>query len=377
MKKLTIFSLHLGYGGIERSVVSLANLLSDTYNVKIISVYKLYDKPAFDINSNVEVSYLIEDHKPNREEWKKAVKKFRPIKIIKESYSAVVTLFLRKRRTINAIRNLDSDIVISTRDIFSNWLGEYGKKSMLKVAWEHNHHHGNEKYAEKIVKSCKNMDYLVLVSDSLRSFYKKELKLSKCKCVYIPNILDNVPDKLADLNEERLISVGRLSREKGYDDLIEVFKLVHEMRPSWNLDIIGDGAQKNLVCDKIYQYGLSDVCCVHGFQKREYIDNLLNKSSIYLMTSFTESFGIVLLEAMSHGIPCVAFDSAEGANDLIINDNNGYLISSRDKQKMADIIVKLIDNKDLRERLGKNGRQTSLRYTKSMVKKDWVKLLKR
>lgn len=377
MKKLTILSLHLGYGGIERSVISLANLLSDIYKVEILSVYKLYDTPAFDIDPRVEVSYLIENHKPNREEWKNAVKKLRPIKFIRESYEAIVTLFLRKKRTVNAIKKLDSDIVISTRDIFNNWLGEHGRKSILKVAWEHNHHHGNEKYAEKIVKSCKGMDYLILVSDSLRSFYKKQLKDSKCKCVYIPNILDNVPDVLSDLTENRLVSVGRLSREKGYDDLIEVFKLVHEIRPSWRLDIIGDGAQKNLVCDKVYQYGLSDFCVVHGFQKRGYIDDILNKSSIYLMTSFTESFGLVLIEAMSHGIPCIAFDSAEGANDLIVNDKNGYLISGRDKQEMAKVIVKLIDDKKLRDKLGKNGRQTSLRYTKEMVKKDWVKLLKR
>lgn len=377
MKKLTILSLHLGYGGIERSVISLANVLSDVYKVEIVSVYKLYDKPAFDIDSRVKVSYLIENHKPNREEWKNAVKKLRPIKFIKESYEACITLLLRKRRTINAIKKMDSDIVISTRDIFNTWLGEYGKKSILKVAWEHNHHHGNEKYAEKIVKSCKNMNYLVLVSDSLRTFYKKKLKESKCKCVYIPNILDNVPDKLSNLSEKRLVSVGRLSREKGYDDLVEVFKLVHEERGEWELDIIGDGAQKNLVCDKIYTYGMSDCARVHGFQKRDYIDNILNKSSIYLMTSFTESFGLVLIEAMSHGVPCVAFDSAEGANDLIINDNNGYLISSRDKQKMADVIIKLIDDKDLRMRLGKNAREVSLRYTKSMVKKDWIKLLKR
>lgn len=377
MKKLTILSLHLGYGGIERSVVSLANILSDTYKVKIISVYKLYDKPAFDIDPRVEVSYLIENHKPNREEWKKSIKKLRPIKFVKESYEAVITLLLRKRRTINAIKKLDSDIVISTRDIFNSWLGEYGKKSILKVAWEHNHHHGNDKYASKIVKSCKEMNYLVLVSDSLRTFYKKRLKSSKCKCVCIPNILDNVPDKLSNLEEKRLVSVGRLSREKGYDDLVEVFKLVHDERPEWRLDIIGDGAQKNLVCDKIYTYGLSDFATVHGFQKRDYIDNLLHNSSIYLMTSFTESFGLVLIEAMSHGLPCVAFDSAEGANDLIENDKNGYLISARDKEEMARCIIRLIDDKDLRTRLGKSGREVSLRYTKSMVKKDWIKLLKR
>ena len=86
MKKVTIFSLHLGYGGIEKSVINLANLLSDTYEVEIISTYKIEDTPAFEINDNVKVKYLITKYKPNREEWKDSIKKIRPIKFIKETY---------------------------------------------------------------------------------------------------------------------------------------------------------------------------------------------------------------------------------------------------------------------------------------------------
>ena len=88
MKKITIFSLHLGYGGIEKSVVNLANLLVDNYDVEIISTYKLDDTPAFEINKKVKVKYLITKYKPNRVEWKEAVKKLKPIKFIKESYKS-------------------------------------------------------------------------------------------------------------------------------------------------------------------------------------------------------------------------------------------------------------------------------------------------
>lgn len=377
LKKVTILALHLGYGGIEKSIVALANLLADDYEVEIISSYQLFDKPAFDIDPRVEVRYLITKYKPNREAWKSSIKHLRPISFVKESFNSVMTLALRRSTMIRAIENCHSDIIISTRDLFNTWLGTYGRKSCYKIGWEHNHYHGDMSYADKVTKSARNLDALVLVSDSLRKFYKKQLADTKCKCFYIPNMLDSVPDQLSKLNEKRLISVGRLSREKGYEDLLDVFKLIHQEEPSWRLDIIGDGAQKNLLGDRIFNEGLKECVTLHGFQDKTFINNLLSKSSIYLMTSVTESFGIVLIEAMSYGLPCVAFDSAEGATELIQDGVNGYLISYRNKEEYAKKVVELIRNKKLRTKLGSAGRKTSLNYTGDKVKRDWIKLLKR
>ncbi len=377
LKKVTILALHLGYGGIEKSIVALANLLADDYEVEIISSYQLFEKPAFDIDPRVEVRYLITKYKPNREAWKSSIKHLRPISFVKESFNSVMTLALRRSTMIRAIENCHSDIIISTRDLFNTWLGTYGRKSCYKIGWEHNHYHGDMSYADKVTKSAKNLDALVLVSDSLRKFYKKQLADTKCKCFYIPNMLDSVPDQLSKLNEKRLISVGRLSREKGYEDLLDVFKLIHQEEPSWRLDIIGDGAQKNLLGDRIFNEGLKECVTLHGFQDKTFINNLLSKSSIYLMTSVTESFGIVLIEAMSYGLPCVAFDSAEGATELIQDGVNGYLISYRNKEEYAKKVIELIRNKKLRTKLGSAGRKTSLNYTGDKVKRDWIKLLKR
>lgn len=377
LKKVTILALHLGYGGIEKSIAALANLLADDYEVEIISSYQLFDKPAFDIDPRVEVRYLITKYKPNREAWKSSIKHLRPISFVKESFNSVMTLALRRSTMIRAIENCHSDIIISTRDLFNTWLGTYGRKSCYKIGWEHNHYHGDMSYADKVTKSARNLDALVLVSDSLRKFYKKQLADTKCKCFYIPNMLDSVPDQLSKLNEKRLISVGRLSREKGYEDLLDVFKLIHQEEPSWRLDIIGDGAQKNLLGDRIFNEGLKECVTLHGFQDKTFINNLLSKSSIYLMTSVTESFGIVLIEAMSYGLPCVAFDSAEGATELIQDGVNGYLISYRNKEEYAKKVIELIRNKKLRTKLGSAGRKTSLNYTGDKVKRDWIKLLKR
>lgn len=379
MKKLTIFSLHLGFGGVEQCVVNLANLLCKDYEVEIVSTYKLNDTPAFEINDNVKVTYLIEKYKPNREEFKSAIKRLNLVKIIKEIYRGFVTLFLRRSKTIEAMKNCDSDIMISTRVLFNKWLGTYGKNKAYKIAWEHNHHHQDMEYANKVVNSCRKINSLVLVSDSLRSFYKKEMKEKgiKCRCVFIPNMLDNIPKEISKLEEKRIISVGRFSKEKGYIDLIEIFKKFHDKYPDWKLDLVGDGSERNKIVDRIYEYDLVDSVIVHGYLKKNKINELLSKSSIYLMASYTESFGIVLIEAMSHGIPCIAFTSAEGANDLIQNDVNGYLVSNRNFDEMVNKIEELVIDKKKRLALGKNARKISLNYSSSSIKDDWLKLLKK
>lgn len=378
MKKITILALHLGYGGIEKSIASLANILIEKYDVEIISTYKILENPAFKINDKVKIKYLIENVKPNKEKWKRTIKSKRLFAFLKESIKSLYCLFLRRTRTINAIKQIDSDVIISTRTLFNNWTGKYASKTIKKVAWEHNHHHGNVKYAKKVVISCKNMDKLVLVSKSLKKFYEKELKEKnyQCKTRYIPNVIEYLPKELASLKEKKLISIGRFSREKGFPDLIEVFKIVHEEDKNIKLDLIGDGAQRNMIVDKIYEYKLENEINVHGFLEKEKIYPLLKNASLYIMTSYTESFGIVLIEAMSFGVPCIAYTSAEGARDLIEDGINGYLIPNRDQNKMKEKILELLsDNKKLKE-LGMNARKTSEKYKIELIKEYWFKLLK-
>ena len=375
MKKVSILSLHLGYGGIEKSICALANMIVNSYDVEIAVTYKLYDKPSFALDPRVKIVYLTTNRTPNADKWKESIRKAKPITFVKESIYSFSTLALRKKTMIDYIKKCDSNIIISTRDIFNKWLGKYGKKDTYKIGWEHNHHHGNKKYINKIVKSAANLDDFILVSPSLRDFYQKRLKRTKCH--YIPNVIDKIPEKLSSLKEKRIITIGRLSEEKGYKDLIDIFKQVHKEYPDWHLDIIGDGKEKTSLQKLIDDYNLNDSIRLHGFQGKEYINRLLEKSSIYCMTSFTESFGIVLIEAMSFGIPCLAFSSAEGATELINNNINGYLIDNRNKNDYINKLKELINNTNLRKTIGKKGYKTSLEYTTEKISKQWLELLEK
>lgn len=372
MKKITILALHLGYGGIERCISNLVNSLCDDYDIEIVSTYKILDKPAFKIDSKVNIKYLITDMKPNKKEIKESLKKLKLITFMKELRKAQKILKLKKELMINYIKNCHSDIIISTRDIHNLWLSKYGNDNCLKIGWEHNFHNNNQKYINKIIKSVYGLDYFVLVSKSLKEFY--DGKTGNCKCVYIPNSISYMPKNKSKLNGKNLISVGRLEIEKGYSDLIDVFSLVHKVYPDWKLNIIGDGSLKEELQRKINKLNLTDSIILHGFRDSKYIEKELLKSSIYLMSSTTESFGLVLIEASSFGLPCIAFTSASGACEIIKDNWDGYLIEDRDKEKMAKRIINLIKNPERRIIMGDNSYKKSINYISDNIKENWIKL---
>lgn len=376
MKKVSILSLHLGYGGIEKSVAALANMLVDDYEVEIACTYKLFEKSVFPVDDRVKIVYLT-SVKPNRDKIKKALRKKQLFKLVKETFYALKVLRLREKTMISYIKNCDSDVVIATRDIFDEWLGKYGQDKVLKIGWEHNHYHGDFKYAANITRSNKRLDYLVLVSNSLRAFYEKELIKSKCQVVYIPNVIEGIPEKIAPLDEKRLVSVGRLSPEKGFIDLLKMFNILHKDYPDWRLDIIGDGVENDKLEKYIKDHDLEKVVLLHGFRDKEYIDEILQKSAIYLLTSYTESFGIVLIEAMSHGVPCIAFDSAEGARELIQSGKNGYLIKNRSYSAFLKKVEDLINKKSERRKIGRVSREGVKKYTCEVVKEQWIDLIEK
>lgn len=393
MKRITILALHLGYGGIENCIASFVNNMCDKYDITLVSIYKLYPNPAYKIDNRVKIVYLIDNNIALRVDrykkllkqghiiklfkslWNDYISKGHIIKLFKDTFNSMKVVRLKRTKMIEYLKQMKTDIVISTRIELNELVSDYVSNNIYKIAWEHNH--GDNKYIENVVKSCKNINNIVLVSNSLYNLYKDEINKQNSKLIplYIPNIIDELSNSCTKLNTKNIISVGRLSKEKGYLDLIDVFKLINEQDKEVKLTIIGDGDQRKEIEKKIKRDNLKNIFLV-GFQNKEYINKCLTNSSLYLMTSLTESFGLVLLEAMSVGVPCIAFTSAEGANEIIENDFNGYLISNRDKEEMALKTITLLKDKNKLKELSSNAKKTPLNYTKDVVYKKWIDLIK-
>lgn len=372
MKKITILALHLGTGGAENVIASLSNILCKENDVEIISTYKLQDKPAFDIDSRVKITYLMQDLKPNGMAFKKAVKSKNIIQIFRQGGISCKVLYLRRKLMIQAIKKCDSDVIISTRVLHSNWLGKYGRKDAIKIAQEHNHHNGDAKIINNTVRSLKNIDYFMPVSEELADFYKDKVN---AKTLYIPNCLDIYPDKVSELNNLNVISVGRLETEKCFEDLIDLFKNIVDWNKDVKLRIAGNGSQKSFLEEKIKEASLEDNVILTGNKNKKELEELYLDSSLFVMTSRTESFGQVLVEAGSYGIPVLAYDTAQGAKEIIENDKNGFLIKNRNKEEMIEKIKEILSNKELAKRLGRCGREKASRYTKENIAKEWKKFL--
>ena len=213
------------------------------------------------------------------------------------------------------------------------------------------------------------------VSQMLTDFYKKYFEGTKTNCVFIPHSLDYIPREVSALESKKIISIGRLSPENGFDDLLDVFKIVNNQKKDWKLDIIGDGVLKNHLINKVKEYSLQNNVIIHGYKDKDFINKQLSSSSIYVMASHEESFGLVLIEAQSFALPCIAFDSAKGACEIIDDKVNGYLIKDRSKKDMADKIIKLIDDIEVRRDMGRHSRENSYKYSKDNISYMWFEFL--
>ena len=368
--KVTIFSLHLNYGGIEKNICTKANILSKKYNVEIISLYKLTQKPVFYLDKKVKVTYLTQNIKPNREEFNKALKSKNIIKIIKEGLYSIKVLYLKNKLLNESFKNCNSEIIISTRIDFTEKLIKYNEYKNIKIAEEHIYHNNDKKYLKKLNKILKKVDYLMPSSNYLTKFYKdKFLRYSyKIKTNNMP-IESNY--KLSTLKNKTIISVGRLSKEKAFDDLIKIFSKIKDK--DWTLNIIGDGPEYNNLANLITKLNLNNRVKLLGFKTTEELNELYEKASIYMMTSLEESFGLVLLEAASHGLPIISYSSALGACE-ILNGNKGILIENRNEQKMLENLNILINDIKIREQYQQKSLSISSEYKYEIIEKKVLEL---
>lgn len=363
--KITIFALHLGSGGIEKFIHSLTEMLKNDYKIEIISTYKQFEKPFFKFDSKIKIKYLM-DYSSKGIVLKQYFHERNYIKFLKTGISMIVPTIKKHFLNARAAYNCNSEYIITTRYFHNYKVGRYANDRIKKIASEHDY----MLHVNKIIKSCAHMDALVLVSEDLVSFYQD--RLLNTKVCFIPNVVENImPLRLHDKNTYSIISVGRLSKEKAFDDLIEVFSLLKHKEAV--LHIVGDGPEMKNLVSLSRKLKVNDNVYFHGFVSSLEISKIMKNCDLFVLTSHRESFGIVLLEAMANSLPCVAFDEAYGAKKIL---KHGILIKDRDKNKMAKTIDKLMDDLNKRNNLINKNYNEVLNYSLDNVSKKWNKLFK-
>lgn len=368
--KITILGLHLGYGGVENAISNIANMLEEKYEVEVISLYRKKEEP-FKFNKRVKIKHLM-NITSNKNEFKKALKNKQGLKILKEGIKSIYILLNKNYLLKKAIINSDSKIIISTRYSFSKILNKYGRDKTIKIHQEHTYN-VNLQYIKKL-NYLQNINYIMPVSKSILLKYKDKITINM---KYIPLTLDYYPNKseISDLNNNNLISIGRLENEKAMDELIYIMNGLTKNNKNVLLNIYGDGSNHQKLESLINEFKLEKNIKLWGFKPKKEIQDALKQSTLYLMTSKEESFGLVLIEAMSFGVPCIAYSSAEGAKE-IIKPNTGYLIDNRDRKEYINQIENYLKY-SIREKqeMGRNARKNINTYKFDTVKREWIKFI--
>ena len=194
------------------------------------------------------------------------------------------------------------------------------------------------------------------------------------KTYVIPNTITQIATTYSACENKKVIAIGRLTHQKGFDILINVWKQVNDKYPDWRLDIYGRGELENDLKQQIKTNGLEDVITIPP--PTPHIYEGIQKSSIFVFPSRYEGFGLVLIEAMTNGVPCVSFDCPYGPSDIITDGEDGFLVPNRDIQTMANKICFLIENKEVRKDMGRKAHQSAMRYAPENIMPMWEKLFK-
>ncbi len=370
MKKITFLMLHLNYGGIEKQVTTLANELSKEYEVEIISLYDILSGESFyQLDDKVRIKYIF-NFGPNKDKIKDALKKFKLITLIKQLCKALKILYTKYFGLGKIIKNLNTDILISSRIEFSK---QIKRNDIITISQEHSFI-DNEKYIKKVRKSFKHIKYLIVMTKGAKEKYDEWLKNEKIKpeVVVIPNMIkENKNGKLSTLCNNQIISVGRLEEVKDFYTLILVFSVIVKKYPNYILKIIGEGSMREKLEEQIKKCNLQKKVILTGRRTENEINNELIKSDVFVLTSKSESFSLVLCEAMNFGVPCIAFDVDVGPREIIQDGKNGFLIENRNVDLMIERLDELLYNISLRRFLGSNSYNVAKNYYSENIINKW------
>lgn len=375
MKIYYIYTALVTKGGADRVIAEKANWLAEHgHEIAIITDTQMGREPVFPLSPKVRLIDLAVDFS---QEYGHGfmVRIWMYYKLMRQ-YRKMVTDVLMKDRPDIVISTLGRDISFITKiKDGSKKIGEaHTTKHFIRNFHLLEQRNDIFKYLTKFFRwhmdrQVNRLDALVVLTSQDEHDWGDKIPI-----YVIPNSFPFYPDKPSLCENKQAIIVGRYNSAKGYNYLIDAWKIVYQKHPDWIINIFGSGEYEDRVRKQIQDHGLQDVVIMNNP-----IDHIMEeylKSSIYVMSSVFEGFAMVLLEAMSCGLPCVSFDCPYGPRNVITDGEDGFLVEYLNSHALADNICKLIENEELRKRMGRQGRHNVLRFSRETIMPQWEKLFK-
>lgn len=348
-------------GGVEKVAEQLANKLSDKYDVKVISLHRKNKEIPYIFNEKIKVIFSSTDKfdrirksiKNNSKSFKKIIKEENvSLAICMGNYSTFISILDKGLKELKII-NCDHGALIN----------QYNDKAMVFIR------HFNYLFSS----------HSVLLTNKNKLDYQRLLHASenKLSVIYNPisNKMLNKGKKVKyNINSDKIITVGRLSQEKGFDMLIQVAtKLKKITKVNWQWDIYGDGPMKEEIQKNICENKLEKYVVLKG--QHNNVTNLLHEYAIYVLTSYREGLPIVLLEAKANKLPIVSFDIDTGPNEIVDDNKNGFLIDPYDTNNMAEKIKSLLEMEELRKEFSSKSCDGIEKFNENRIIVEWIELI--
>ena len=377
MKKIYITSHYLKHGGIEKMVCNLSNLFIEmNYDVEILCTY--FDgEPVYYLNDKVKITYLTNKLPKNNTSLKENLKNFEFVKLITNSLVRFSQYRLHNKVVIESIKNIENSIIISTRNEHTKLINKYSKDSNKLIAQLHCDYSQYKGYLKDIKYRYNNIDCLLLLTEELKNEIEPELTElnKKTKCLTVPNFIKDTEDTKGIERKKQIISVGRLSVEKGFERLLLIWEKFSVDNEGYILKIVGDGEEKEKLIQLAQSLDISDSVVFTGFLSNDEVIEEIRKSKIYVMTSLQEALPMVLIESISKGTPVVAYDVRVGPRAIIKEGYNGFLIKENDIEEFIKNMNFLIKEDNIYNNMSKNAITSSILYSEEKLKDTWFEIL--
>ena len=304
MKKICFIGFGLfTIGGCQRVTISLANSLCDKYETHLISLCKIPEDHSYEVDEKVKVHTLGMSLD------------------IRARHSLVVAGEIKK-----FLKNNKIDVLFVAGSLAIPLICAIKPFINTKVVFcDHENLFGRDRKSIFFRRlACRISDKVVVLTKQTLNDYKDKFNIKDEKISQIYNFIDCDKFENCDLNSKKIISVGRISSEKGFDMAVDVAKDVFSKHPDWQWHVYGDGPDMDEIKSKIKEYNLEDNFIMKGADGS--VRDKYKDYSICVLPSYREGFAVVLLEAKINSLPVVSFDCNSGPREIINSEIDGYLI---------------------------------------------------
>ncbi len=368
-------------GGTVRTTLNMASELANRHSVEVVSVFHRREHPLYPLDARVRLRPLAAQLQPTgggfagdarrrAQEWAST----QPSRVI-HAQDARHALFngLDDVHLIRFLRSVRDGVLIATRPGLNLAMARYARRSVVRIAQEHLHlDRHRPRLRAAIQRQYPKLDAVTALTEDDAGEYRRLLE-DKTRVVCMPNAVPDLGPGRAQLDNKVVIAAGRLTGQKGFDRLIPAFAKVATKHPEWQLRIFGQGKNQRQLQRQIKRLGVGGNVTLMGYT--EQLPAEMADSSIYAMSSRFEGFPMVMLEAMSRGLPVVTFDFPTGAKDLVDDGVHGVLVPAGDVKGLAAGIMQLIEDDTRRKAFGAAALAKAGQYETPALGRRWDALL--